>query len=120
MLKLDQDTFITQFVTTFLAHWAAKHYDTPGEKQFDMLHAPVQPAIVAARLAWYEMLSMGFGPQQMSVNPLCGEPNCPLRHPHVHFAHSPGDVVVDLTPTPGKIESEPGGTSRFDHGAPNE
>lgn len=56
MLKLDQDTFITQFVTIFLATEMATntHCITPSER---WKRPPVEDAVRAARMAWMELIS---------------------------------------------------------------
>lgn len=58
MLNLDQDKFITDFVTTYLASHAVERCRDDGE--FHPIHhayeAPVAAAIQHARKAWYEIL----------------------------------------------------------------
>jgi hypothetical protein len=59
MLNLDQDKFITDYVTTFLATRAANRY-VPGSPDTEI--APVGEALNLAREAWCRVLEYGFGP----------------------------------------------------------
>jgi len=62
---MDQDQFIEQYVTTFLATWTAKEYDSAcaNGQQKRLQKPPVEDAIYLARHAWYEMLAHNFPSQ---------------------------------------------------------
>jgi hypothetical protein len=75
MLILDQDKFITDFVTTYLATAAAQRDMTPqGGQPVNPQHPPVQNAVMAARIAWVHLLQYGYGPRQ---NLLTEKPQAP-------------------------------------------
>jgi hypothetical protein len=62
MLNLDQDKFITDFVTTFLATWSAEQHSRRlrDEAANDAnLPIPIPQAINAARIAWMNLLAHG-------------------------------------------------------------
>lgn len=68
MLNLDQDTFITQYVTTFLATRGAQQYadarigNLEAGVRCDAMMAlslPVRDAMMMARIAWYRLLEQG-------------------------------------------------------------
>jgi hypothetical protein len=66
MLKLDQDEFITQYVTVFLASWTANEYNMAcmrGEQK-RLNNPPVDDAIYLARAAWGRLMELGVGPLQ--------------------------------------------------------
>jgi hypothetical protein len=57
MLKLDQDTFITNYVTTFLAtHAAEYHAQKVKRPPLGQYTPPISEAILYARTAWYELI----------------------------------------------------------------
>jgi hypothetical protein len=64
---MSQDEFIENYVTTFLATWAAQESKNhpSGQTEGWMKRQPVEEAIIAARYAWYSMLEYGL-PQQMA------------------------------------------------------
>ena len=88
MLKLDQDEFITQFVTTFLATWAADHCEDASRRGTTeaLKHPPVEDAIWCARMAWMNLIAYGT-PTQMVPPPQSATPAPELtdaqRHPRV-------------------------------------
>lgn len=61
MLNLDQDQFMTQYVTTFLATWAANAYDRAhaDTEVMPLTKPPVSHAISLARVAWCELIAYG-------------------------------------------------------------
>jgi len=63
MLNLDQDKFMTDYVTTFLATWAANEYDKADANHnvMNVNKPPVTHAISLARVAWCELISYGRG-----------------------------------------------------------
>lgn len=66
MLNLDQDKFITDYVTTFLATWAANEYEKADANHNVMKvnKPPVTHAIALARVAWCTLLDYGYGMQR--------------------------------------------------------
>lgn len=58
MLDVNQDKFITDFVTTFLATWAAREYDKVDADHNAMRanNPPISHAISLARVAWVQLL----------------------------------------------------------------
>ena len=78
MLKLDQDEFITQYVTTFLATRAANRYE-PGTPAWEL--APVGDAIISARNAWCQLMAYGTPPPKFA--PPAPELTDAQRHPRV-------------------------------------
>lgn len=61
MLNLDQDTFITNYVTTFLSTHAADRHSRLGNDGAEKYQPPVTEAVLYARRAWYSLLEQ-FGP----------------------------------------------------------
>jgi hypothetical protein len=64
MLNLNQDAFIAQYVTTFLATWAVKEYDSAcarGEQK-RLNKPPVEDAVYLARMAWMHLLELAINP----------------------------------------------------------
>ncbi len=57
MLNLNQDDFISNYVTTFLATKAASAH--PSTPQLDLHDPPIADAIYLARMAWYKILEYG-------------------------------------------------------------
>lgn len=66
MLNIDQDQFMTQYVTTFLATWAANEYDKADADHnvMPLTKPPVSHAISLARVAWCELMAYGYGLQR--------------------------------------------------------
>lgn len=59
MLNLEQDQFMTQYMTTFLATWSAEQLNLRGESARN-LHHPVEQAIRCARVAWCDLMQYGL------------------------------------------------------------
>lgn len=62
MIDIDQDQFITQFITMFLATWTANEYAgacARGEQK-RLENPPVADAIYLARVAYCSILEHGF------------------------------------------------------------
>jgi hypothetical protein len=70
MLDLDEDQFMTQYVTTFLAQHAVNwHRDLQDEGDnrrlaMNRMHTPVADAVYMARIAWHRLMEYGIGPRQ--------------------------------------------------------
>lgn len=56
MLDLDRETFIAQYVTTFLANYGAERYKLGGQWAKNVSY-PVDDAIGMARQAWCSLLA---------------------------------------------------------------
>jgi hypothetical protein len=82
---MDQDTFIEQYVTQFLATHAANEYGRMGslarEDHDYAKQVPVQKAIVAARYAWAGLLAVNF-PHRLA--PSCCVVGCTRVGLHSH------------------------------------
>jgi hypothetical protein len=61
MIDLDQDVFMTQYVTAFLANWAANQYDKANAdtEVMPLTKPPIMHAISLARVAWCELMAYG-------------------------------------------------------------
>jgi hypothetical protein len=62
MLNLDQDKFITDYVTIFLATWTANEYDSACQRgeQRKLNNPPIEDAVYLARMAWMKMVQLGM------------------------------------------------------------
>ena len=80
MLKLDQDEFITQFVTTFLATWAAAQ--VLAGRNIVAEGQPVQQAIHLARCAWCEL--MAYATPMQTAPPQSATPAPALTDAQLH------------------------------------
>lgn len=67
MFNLDQDRFMSDFVATYLATWAANRDSQVWDgKPSEPVHPPVQRAVMAARVAWYSLImSFDIAPRKI-------------------------------------------------------
>lgn len=59
MIDVSQDKFTTDFMTTFLATWAAEQFNMRGASARNA-HPPVGQAVEMARRAWIELMDYGM------------------------------------------------------------
>lgn len=59
MIDVSKYKFVSDFITTFLATWAAEQYNLRGASARDT-SPPVQQAMHMAQVAWCELLAHGM------------------------------------------------------------
>ena len=83
MIKLDENVFMTQYVTTFLATWAAKRYDVVGEKPVRDQTPQITEALILARITYQNLLAYAV-PNAPERLPICILPGCTATDTHQH------------------------------------
>jgi hypothetical protein len=65
MLDIHQDTFIAQYVTTWMANYGYNRYKMDGGAATKGGY-PIKDALMMARIAWYSLMDYGIVmPRQM-------------------------------------------------------